>query len=128
MRVEAWVFAGLAAVLAPWAIVYVVTSNDEAGKALLVLTAVGFLFVAVFLAVRGRTVGPRPEDDPDGVAVEGDDLGLYPASSIWPVTLAVAATIIAFGLAFSGWVALPGVAQLIFAVVGWAVEVQRSRL
>ena len=127
MRVEAAVFAGLGLVLAPWAVVYAVTSSDEAGTALLVLTTVAFAFVAVFLGVRGRTVGPRPEDDADGTPVDGDDLGWFPSASPWPVTLALAVTVITFGIAFSGWVALPGVALLLVAVVGYAVEVDRSR-
>jgi hypothetical protein len=127
MRVEAAVFAGLGFVATPWALVYALTSDDEAGAVMLVLLAVAFLFVAVYLLVRSRTVGTRPEDDPEGEPVAGDDLGYYPTASVWPITLAVATTVIGYGLVFSGWVAFPGIALLVLSVTAWAVEVQRSR-
>jgi len=114
---------GLAAVLAPWAILYWIFSYEPAGTAALVLTTVGFLFVGVYLAVKARQgdeVDAAPEE---GVEV---DLGFFPTASPWPATIALAATVIAYGLVFSVWIALPGVALLVFALAAMAVESHRS--
>jgi hypothetical protein len=128
MKVERRVLAGLAAVVAPWAVLYTVFSDDAAGSALLVVLVLSFAFVAVYLLVLARQVGPRPEDRDDAEPAAGaGTLGVFPAASIWPVTFGLALTVLGWGLVFSPWVALPGIALALFAVAGWAVEVQRAQ-
>lgn len=127
MRIEWKVMAGIAAVLAPWAVVYWVFSYEPAGTAALVLTTVGFAFMAVYLAVQSRQVGLRPEDRDDATVAEGAaDLGLFPTASPWPVIAAVATTVMAYGVVFSGWILLPGFLLLVTAVAGMAVEGHRG--
>lgn len=127
MRVEWKVIAGLGAVLTPWAVVYWIFSYEPAGTAVLVLTAVAFLFMGVYLAVQARQVGLRPEDRADATLAESSaDLGYFPTASVWPITIAVAATVIGYGLVFTGWIALPGVALLVAAIAGLAVEAHRG--
>lgn len=127
MRVEWKVTAGLAGVLAPWAVLYWVFSYEPAGTAALVVTVVALLFLAVYLAVQARAHGLRPEDRPDATYADSPaDLGFFPTASWWPITIALASTVIGYGLVFSAWVALPGVALLVAALAGFAVEAHRG--
>ncbi len=127
MRVEWKVMAGVGAVLTPWAVVYWIFSYEPAGTALLVLAVVAFLFMATYLAVQARQVGLRPEDRPDAGLAEGAaELGYFPARSAWPITIALASTIIGYGIVFTGWIALPGVVLLVAAIAGLAVESHRA--
>lgn len=127
MRTEWKMTAGVAAVLAPWAVIYWVFSYEPAGTAALVITVVALLFLAVYLAVQSRQVGLRPEDVPDPTGSDDDEtLGYFPTASIWPMTIALASMIIGFGLVFTVWIALPGVALLVFALAGLAVEAHEA--
>lgn len=127
MRVEWKITAAIAAVLAPWTAVYWIASYEPAGTAALVVTVVSLLFLAVYLAVQSRQVGLRPEDRADATLEESaDEIGFFPSASVWPVTIAVAAMVIGYGLVFTQWIALPGVALLVFALAGLAVEAHRS--
>jgi hypothetical protein len=127
MRVEWKVVAGVAAILLPWTVLYWVFSYEPAGTAALVVAVVALVFLALYLLVQGRQTGLRPEDRPDAtVEASAADLGLFPAASIWPITVAAGATTIGFGLTFSRWIALPGVALLVFALAGFAVEAHRD--
>ncbi len=127
MKVEWKILAGLGLVLTPWAILYWVFSYEPAGTAALVLTAAMFLFLAVYLAVQARDHGLRPEDRDEATPAEGaGDLGWFPAASWYPILIAVACTGLGYGLVLSPLLALPGVALLVFAVAGMAVESHRG--
>jgi hypothetical protein len=127
VTVEKRVVLGLGAVLTPWTVLYWLFSDDAAGIAALTGLVVSLVFLGVYLLVLARQVGDRPEDRTDAEPVDGaGEIGLFPGPSVWPATFGLATAVLAWGLVFSPWVALPGVALLLFAVAGWAVEVQRS--
>lgn len=116
------VFAGLAALLVPFTVVYWIWSNDPSGNALFPVSIVSLLFLAAYLwsQARGRTL---PEDRGDATHVDAaGDVGTFPARSIWPLALGASATLLAFGLAFNGWIALPGGLGLLTSCVGMAFE------
>jgi len=127
MRVEWRLLAGLGLILSPWAILYWIFSYEPAGTAALVLTAAMFLFLAVYLAVQARQHGLRPEDREAVDLAEGAaDLGWFPSASWYPVLIAVACMGLGYGLVLSPLLALPGVALLVFAIAGLAVESHRG--
>lgn len=121
------VFAGLAAIVAPWAVVYWLASYEHAGSLMMAAFVLAFLFLAGTVFLQGRGLPVRPEDRPDGKPSDAEeDLGFFPSRSVWPFVIGVAAMVVAYGLVFSGWVALPGVALLAIAAAGYAAEAQRA--
>lgn len=88
--------------------------------------ALTFLMVAMisgYLALVGRSVGVRPEDDKDAEIIEGTGaLGFFPPSSIWPFWGAVVASVVLLGPVFGWWITILGVGVGIWAVCGWCYE------
>lgn len=126
MKVEWRIFLGLGAFVAPITALYWFTSYEHAGSAMMAFFVLAFLLIGAYLLVQARRSGPRPEDRTDATPADGaEDLGFFPSRSLWPFVLAVGAVVVALGLVFSGWLALPGVGLLAFATVGYAAEAQR---
>ena len=123
MTALAKVLAGLAALLVPFSVVYWIWSDEPSGNVLFLLVLVSLAFLAVYLwrAGAGR---PLPEDrvdaTPDDAA--GEEVGVFPARSVWPLAMGASATLLAFGLAFNGWIALPGALGLLTSCVAMALE------
>jgi hypothetical protein len=123
MSVERRVVLGTGLFIVPWAILYWFVSYERAGSLLLAACAVALLGLAAYLLVAFRHRPPRPEDRPDGVpAAEPTELGRFPSRSAWPLVAGAGAVLIGFGLAFTAWVALPGVLILAVSLVGLTAE------
>jgi hypothetical protein len=122
MRPTALVLAGLAALLVPFSVVYWTWSDEPSGNVLFALVLVALVFLASYLWRTGRGPAP-PEDRADAAVADGaGEGGVFPARSVWPLAAAGSATLLAFGLAFTGWLALPGALGLVTACVALAVE------
>ena len=120
-RVERRVLGGIGLFLIPWATIYVLTEHDDAGALLLGLSAVALLAVAVFLTFASRGLASRPSDRshaPPPAHLEHEPHMI----SVWPLVMAVAATLLAFGAAFTLWVAIPAGLLFAIAVIGYARE------
>src|SRR5215203_4963745 len=106
---SAWrTMAGIGIVVLPFAVLYWVLSREEAGSILLVGVPLAMLLLAVYLLRVARRVPDLPEDRPDGVAPDLEEVGAFPSASIWPFVVGVGATVAAYGFAFNPWLALPG--------------------
>lgn len=128
MRAEWQVVLGLGVFLVPWAVLYGLTADEHGGRISLVAVVLALLFLGAYLYREGRRIGLRPEDRPDGRP--GDDageIGEFPARSFWPAVMGTSGGLIAFGLAFSPALAIPGGLLLLTAAAGYAAEAQRSR-
>jgi hypothetical protein len=124
----AWrTMAGIGLFVLPFAIVYGVLSGEESGTILLVGVPLSMLLLAAFLFTAARRAPSPPEDRTDGVAVDGDEIGVFPSASIWPAVLGLGMTLTAFGFAYSAWLALPGLGVLVLALGGFVVESGRVR-
>jgi hypothetical protein len=113
---------------------------DWVGTVLLVATVLAAAAVVSLLALFARrTLHGRPGStlgvlgrwllltDPGGEADDrplSGELEPLPRSSGWPVTAAVAATLIAMGLVFGPWLTIPGAALLLWAAWSWVTQLQ----
>ena len=61
-----------------------------------------------------------PEVDPPAPLEMTDDL--FPTRSIWPLALALAATLLSLGLIFGPWLWIPGAGLLITSGLAWATQ------
>ena len=122
MRFSAGVFANGAFFFALGAAIYGFTSGEPAGTALLGLTGVLCLVLAIFLGLHARDAA-GPEDDPDPPAdAVASDLGSFPSASPWPIVLAGGATLLGLALAYGTWLLLAGAAVVLLAAAGYISE------
>jgi hypothetical protein len=84
--------------------------------------SVALLFLGAYLWFASRRLPPLPEDRTDGMVPEEDVVGTFPSGSVWPMVLGAGAMFAALGLAYSGWLALPGLAVVAFAIGGLLLE------
>src|ERR1700742_4607923 len=119
MRVEGWLFLGCGVFFGGSDIIYWYTSYDPTGTAALAL-AVGLALLAGFYVLfTGRRLPMRPEDDYEGEIAQGTgEIGFFSPHSWWPFWVALAAAVVAVGLAIGWWLVLIGVVAMMFASVG----------
>lgn len=124
----AWrTMVGLGLFVVPFALVYWFLSYEEAGSVLLVGIPLALLGLGAYLLGAWRKAPALPEDRPDGVAPGYDEIGVFPSASIWPAVLAGGLTLAAFGFAYSGWLALPGLGVAFIGLGGMVIESSRVR-
>lgn len=127
MKVAWRTMVGLGLFVIPFAVVYWFLSYEEAGSVLLVGIPLALLFLGAYLVGAWRKAPELPEDEPDGVAPRHDEIGVFPSASIWPAVMAGGLTLFAFGFAYSGWLALPGIGVLAIGLGGLVIESARVR-
>lgn len=107
-------------------------SREPAGTAALVLAFLMASLVAFFLRVQYRRRGLRAQDRGEGEVVDtAGPLDFFPPRSAWPITIALAAVVLALGIVFGLWLALIGFGLLTMGVCGLVFQyadrgVQRS--
>lgn len=114
-------FGGIGLFFVPWLIIYVATEYDRAGALLLAVGAVAMLAIAAYLTYSARGLPSRPEDR-SSVVEASTPSHHAPEVSLWPLAMAAAATMLAFGLAFTVWVTVPAGVLFLFAIMGYARE------
>lgn len=128
MKTLVRVYTGLFLLVLPFAVIYAIGTDEPSGNVLFLAFLVGFAFLGVYAARvvrRHETPTPWPEDRPDALMTDADateSVGDFPARSVWPLAIAAGATLLALGLAFNIWIALPGLLLLLTAIVGFALE------
>lgn len=101
-RVEARIFLVIGAFLGALGLVYLVTSREEAGTALLLVAGAFGAMVGGYLTLQSRaTVDPAAGEQPEAY---------LPHASIWPFGIGTGAVLAVSGLAFGLWAILPGLA------------------
>jgi cytochrome c oxidase subunit IV len=130
MRVETRLFGVLSGLFFLFAIMYGVWGQLEDGRveiigltALVLSGGLAFIVGSYFWFV-ARRIDPRPEDRLDADIAEGaGELGFFSPGSYWPITIALAATIAGFGLAFiEWWLAALGLVGVLASVGGLLFE------
>ena len=134
MRTEYKLFIRLAIFMTPLALVYALAGGffdaiEPAGVIMLALLAVSFAFIGIYLLVQSKRMdGLRPEDydaDPqDGAGV----VGAFPAASVWPFLGALGAVMLAYGMVFTSFLAIPGIFLIVATVIGMARETEEAHL
>ncbi|WP_328917425.1 MULTISPECIES: aa3-type cytochrome oxidase subunit IV [unclassified Streptomyces] len=123
MKIEAYLFAGVAGFFLVTGGLYAWWSREPAGTSAL---AVAFLMASVisfFFATTHRRMGDRPEDRRDGVVAErAGPLDFFPARSPYPPAIAVGAALTVLGIVFGLWLFLLGLGTLIAGVLGTVFE------
>lgn len=122
MKIAWRTMAGTGAFVVPFAIIYWFLSYEDAGTSLLAATAIALLFLGAYLWFTSRRFASLPEDRTDGTLPDEDEVGVFPTGSVWPLVLGAGATLAALGLAFSGWLALPGLGIVVLALAGLILE------
>lgn len=122
MRVEGFIFAGIAVFLAGTDLVYWFYSHDPTGTTALALaTGLGAL-VGTYLLVTARRIEPRPEDRDDADISDGaGELGFFSPYSWAPLWCAIAAATCFLGIVFGWWLffigasfAVPAIGSMLF--------------
>ncbi len=113
MRVEAilWTTALVFYLIAGGA--YWILAGDPVGvTALLVASLFGAVGGANAWLWR-RRIGDRSEDIADAtIAANAGQIGYFPASSAWPLPISAGIALVALGVLFGLWTAVPGLALL----------------
>ena len=123
MRVEGFLFAGIAVFLAGTDVVYFLTSHDPTGTTALALaTGLGAL-VGTYLLITAKRMEPRPEDRMDADISEGaGELGFFSPYSWAPLWCAMAAATCFLGIIFGWWLFFIGAAFAVPAIVSMLFE------
>ncbi len=129
MRTEYKLFLYLSGFMLPLGVIYWLASTEIAGSILLIVVAIAFAFIGVYLAIQSkRMAGFRPEDYDADPADGAGDVGSFPGASIWPLIGATAFTLLGFGLVFSSYIVIPAVGLILATVIGMARESEVAEL
>ncbi|MDQ1428462.1 MAG: hypothetical protein QOK39_1938 [Acidimicrobiaceae bacterium] len=109
------------------AVIYWLTSYEDAGTTMLAVAALAYAMLCAFLyrqVRRLRSGAPRAEDSETPVSTGGGsvEIGYFPAASVWPPAMALGAVLIALGLVFGYWFFVIAAIFFVGAVIGYAVE------
>ena len=123
MNTEWKLFAGAGLFFSITGALYWFVTYEQAGTTMLALAVAAVLMVAGWLFLWSRRIGRRPEDRGDAEPGEGaEEIGYFPASSVWPFAIACGAVVMANALVFGVWLALTGGLMVLIGVIGYAAE------
>jgi len=118
MRVAVRILLGTAAFGLVVGAIYWFISYEAAGTTLLLGLGIAPLILAVYAARDRRGQAALPEDLPDAPPEQaaGEDVGSFPAESVWPIALAGASVLVLGGIVY-------GPALLVIGLLGGTVAV-----
>lgn len=144
MSEEVRFFFRVALYTLPIAVVYWFISYEIAGSVMLLALGLSAVFFTAVMVVHlrhsrselaperhpasrrigvalNRLIGfeEHPGRATDPLAIEDDPI---PTSSIWPLVLALGATLLGAGLIFGGWLWIPGALLMAAAAWGWITQ------
>lgn len=123
MKVEGYLFSGLAAFLLVVSVVYAFLSQEWVGVTCMALSGGLALIVGYYLLFTARRMDARPEDREDAEISEGSgEVGFFAPHSWWPIFTAAGFTITTLGLVFGPFLALIGLVAVLVAVSGFLFE------
>lgn len=127
MRIEGRLFALGAVFFVLLAGVYWYLSRDPIGTTALAMSGGLAFIVGFYVLYTSKRVYPRPEDRDEADIDEADpEYGFFSPHSWWPLAVAFACAVIAFGLVFAVWMIVLGVGLLMLSLVGWMFEYYRG--
>jgi hypothetical protein len=125
MKIESWIFGGMAIFFVPVGVVYGFITEWTEPVGFLALWLVGGLagLIGGYLGYTGRRVGMRPEDRHDAEIHEGaGEQGQFSPWSWWPIALGFSAATGFLGLAIGFWILYIGAGFALVALIGWVFE------
>ena len=124
MKAEAWIFGVTALFVAVVTPAYWFLAGDWTGTSALVMTALLFGMVTMYLGFHASKMDPRPEDRKDAEIAEGaGELGFFPPYSWWPLWCAMTFGVIVLGIALQlWWMSIIGAIFGPAALSGWIFE------
>ncbi|MFI9045516.1 cytochrome c oxidase subunit 4 [Streptomyces sp. NPDC053427] len=124
MKVETFLFGGVALFFAATSVIYAWWSDREpAGTAALIVAFIMSSLICFFFFMQHRRRGTRPEDHKDAeVHQRSGPLDFFPPRSIYPLLTAVGFTIAALGVIYGLWLFLIGVGLLGSGVFGFVFQ------
>jgi hypothetical protein len=129
MKVESYLLLFVGFFFGLVAIVYWLSSYEDAGSVMLLGTSLLGTVPGAYYFWWSRRMSPRPSDDPEASLQDGAGVvGAFPTSSIWPFVLGFGATLIALALVFGAWTLAVGLFLAIAALVGVIYESRRGGL
>jgi hypothetical protein len=117
-----FLLAGLFAVVV--SVIYWLYADESAGFAMLLFMGLGSAFIGGYIVYRARGQRTFAEDDPDADPRDqaGEHIGLFPASSIWPLVMAIGLGIGLQGFVFGAWLFFFGTLLFVWAAIGLMME------
>ena len=100
--------------------VYWFVTYEWTGAVLLWFFSLTPLIIAIFARRHGSMAVERPEDDPDAAvdAAPGEDLGVFPTATLWPVFLVLGVITTGAALVYGLIMLVVGIPLLAWAVLG----------
>ncbi|MGW3622870.1 aa3-type cytochrome oxidase subunit IV [Streptomyces sp. NPDC000880] len=119
MKIEAYLFAGVALFFLATDALYAVWSKEPAGIAALTVAFAMASLVAFFFGTTYRRKGIRPEDRKEAeIRDRAGPLGFFPPHSAYPVLAAAGSAALAVGVVYGLWLVLIGLGVLTAGVFG----------
>jgi 4-hydroxybenzoate polyprenyltransferase len=127
MRIESWIFGGLAIFFVPVGVVYGLVTGWTEPVGFLALWLVGGLagLIGGYLGYTGRRIGLRPEDRQEIHEGAGEQ-GQFSPWSWWPIAVGLSAAGGFLGLALGFWLIYLSAGFALIALIGWVFEYSRG--
>ena len=127
MKVESKIMLGLGLFFGIIVAVYWFWGHDNTGSVMIFGgMLLGFL-PGGYYWWWSRRMAVRPEDDPEATQAQGAGVvGAFPATSIWPFTLAMGSFFVVLALVFGIWFLVPGLGLVVWAAFGGVAESRRG--
>jgi|SRR5271165_6607626 len=129
MKIESYVLLFVGVFFGLVAVVYWLTSYEDAGGVMLVGTFLLGTVPGLYYLWWSRRMTPRPEDDPNASVEDGAGaVGAFPGGSVWPFVLGLGVTFVGLALVFGAWTLGVGLFLAVAALVGVTLESRRGGL
>jgi hypothetical protein len=123
MKVEAMLFAGVAAFFGVVTAVYVGLHPEPAGTAALVVSFLMSLLISFFLWLRHLRQGVRPQDRQDAAVRDGaGPLAFFSPRSYFPALTALGTAVAGTGVIFGLWLFVVGIGLVAAGIGGFVFQ------
>lgn len=127
LKIEGWLFVGIAIFFAVADIFYWLLSHDPTGTTALFLSVLLAGLTGFYLLITGIRTQRRPEDDLQGEIEQGTgELGFFSPHSWWPLFVGLSAALAAAGVAIGWWLFLIGALAIMLSTIGFVFEYYRG--
>jgi hypothetical protein len=123
MRVAMRIVLALAIFILVAGVVYLVSSSEWRGGAMLIVLAIALTYLALVFrgALRRASVPATPQ------TMEEEELPeAHIGPTIWPFVFSLAAVLLVVGLVGLHWIVIPGVILLVGAAAGWFLDIKHQ--
>ena len=127
MKVQAWIFAGIALFMLTVAVVYGWWSKEPVGATGLGLAFGLSVMIGFYLAFTARRVDAGAQDNENAeVADDAGELGFFSPHSWQPLMLATGGALAFMGVIFGWWLMFFSVPVILYGIFGWVFEYYRG--